>query len=302
MFAMLLNNEKQYATSEKSARYTEMKNLPEDESVLYEKWREILEKRIAEVYPNIKEANIKKLAMENARYMIYVFTPTKMRYSTSLRQLNYISNWIEQYIENEDDSLFNERLKTEMKDFLKLISPYGVEGLVSGKNRKLSLISEELPEEEYFGDVYSTKYIGSFAQLAQAQRHRTINYTFRLPEHPRDFYVPKIIRENEELVSEWLADLASVADSWPQATLIEISEMGTLDNFLLKCWERLCGHAQLEVMNQTEGTLKRYIKLTKNKEIKRFLEEYNQGPKCTFPNGECSSPCNFGKKALERKI
>jgi len=50
---------------------------------LYEKWIGIFERKIKSDYPNEKflsDSKIHKLAMENARYMISVMTPTKMEY------------------------------------------------------------------------------------------------------------------------------------------------------------------------------------------------------------------------------
>ena len=67
ILAMILNNEKVYNTSEKSARYTVMQTSDE-EQVLYDKWIEIYKQRITEEYPNFDEKRVKKLAQENARY------------------------------------------------------------------------------------------------------------------------------------------------------------------------------------------------------------------------------------------
>ena len=53
ILAMILNNEKIYNTSEKSARYTKMEPS-EEEKVLYEKWIEKYKKVIKEEYPELK--------------------------------------------------------------------------------------------------------------------------------------------------------------------------------------------------------------------------------------------------------
>ena len=50
IMAMILNNEKVYQTSEKSARYTKMKPSQE-EAELYEKWIEIYKEEIDKIYP-----------------------------------------------------------------------------------------------------------------------------------------------------------------------------------------------------------------------------------------------------------
>ena len=53
ILAMILNNEKIYNTSEKSARYTHMEPS-EDEKALYEKWIEIYKTEISKKYPKEK--------------------------------------------------------------------------------------------------------------------------------------------------------------------------------------------------------------------------------------------------------
>lgn len=305
ILAMFLNNEKVYSTSEQSGRYTVMENIPEEEKILYEKWRGIFQTKISEKYPKIGKKILNNLSKENARYMISVFTETNMRYTTNLRQINYICNWMEEFVQGDThDDFFHNNLKTSIVQFLEGVQEYRVDGMESGKERELSFISDRNKDmfEEYFGLTYSTVYKGSFAQIAQAQRHRTISYFINLPEYPTQFYIPEILREDEKLVREWLVDLQSVASHWPQATMIEIYEMGTVENFILKCWERLCGKAQLEIMVQTEKTLGRYFQKTKNEKIREFLFPYMRGARCTFPNSECKEPCSFGRGALRRKI
>lgn len=51
---MILNNEKVYNTSEKSARYTKM-NPSKEEKELYEKWINIYKEKISVEYPKIDE-------------------------------------------------------------------------------------------------------------------------------------------------------------------------------------------------------------------------------------------------------
>ena len=99
ILAMVINNEHQYTTSEKSARYTPVVKtsdlITSDEEILYNKWLEIFKVKIKERYGFIyKDFRIEKLAQENARYLVSVFMPTQMIYSTSLRQINYIASWM----------------------------------------------------------------------------------------------------------------------------------------------------------------------------------------------------------------
>ena len=302
---MILNNEGMYTTSEKSARYTKMQPSEQEKNV-YEKWIEIYKKEISKVYPQIDEKKVKKLAQENARYLISIFTPaTTMEYTVSLRQLNYIAHWFEDYIKNEDDNEFNKKLKSYMKEFLDCISDLIIPELNSdAKMRKISLFDERKSRKEEFGENYCTTYEGTFAEFAQAQRHRTLQYKIRLLDEVK-FYIPEIIKNNEELKNMWLEDMNSLADLYPQGMLIQINERGTAENFILKCKERVCGCAQLEIMKQTYEILNKYIENTKetNEEIYNYLLPYAKGARCTYPGFKCTNVCMWGaKNALTRKI
>ncbi len=305
ILAMILNNEGMYTTSEKSARYTKMAPS-EEEKELYEKWIEIYKEEISKKYPNIEEKRVKKLAQENARYLISIFTPaTTMEYSVSFRQLNYIAHWFEDYIENEPDTKFNLKLKPYLKQFIENVSDYIVPELNSdAKTRKIALFDNRENRKEEFGENYCTTYEGTFAELAQAQRHRTLDYKMRLLDNAK-FYVPKIIEDNEVLKAEWLKDISSLSDLYPQGMIVKINERGTVENFVLKCKERVCGAAQLEIMEQTYNTLQKYIENTEktNEEVYNYLIPYTKGARCTYPGFKCTAPCIWGaKNALTRKI
>ena len=302
ILAMILNNEKVYDTSEKSARYTKMNPSPA-EKVLYEKWIEIYKVRISEVYPNFDAEAIKKLAQENARYLIGVFTPaTIMEHSLGFGQLNYILNWAKDYIKTEEDTPFSNRVKSTLAEFLDEFPDIQVPDIDSKmKKRSFSLFAKRIRKEE-FGENYSVNYLASFAQLAQAQRHRTLSYEMTLLDSPH-YYVPPIIR-GTELEKEWLEDISSLEEYFPQGMLVHVNERGTIENFILKCTERLCGSAQLEIMQQTQKTLKRYLAAVKsNPTLYNYLLSYSKGARCTFPGWKCNRPCIFGPKdALNRLI
>ena len=302
IIAMILNNEKIYNTSEKSARYTIMEPSEKEKS-LYEKWIEIYKKVISKEYPNIEGKRVQKLAQENARYLISVFTPaTVMEYTVSFQQLNFIISWFEDYIEKEPENSFSKQLKKAMREFLKALPDLKVEKLNPRlKGKPLSIFASRERKEE-FGENYCTTYLASFAELAQAQRHRTLYYEISFLDKAK-YYVPPIIRETE-LEEEWLKDISSLEEYYPQGMLLKINERGTLENFVLKCTERLCGAAQLEIMEQTKETLNKYLEATKNDEaIQNYLLPYSKGARCTFPGFKCNMPCVFGGKgAMNRKI
>ncbi len=304
ILAIILNNEKAYTTSEKSARYTKMEPS-ESEKVLYEKWIEIYKELIAKAYPGFEEKKIKKLAQENARYLISVFTPaTVMEYTASFQQLNYIIGWAEAYIKNaNDDNIFEQKLKGVLQEFLKEMLGLKVDGLNSRLKRENFSIFAKRSRREEFGENYCVNYLGSFAEFAQAERHRTLKYEMTLLDVPQ-YYIPPIIR-NTPYEAEWLQDISSLAEFYPQGMLVKINERGSLEDFLeWKCTERLCGCAQLEIMEQTKATLNRYLEAVKDiPECYNELLPYSKGARCTFPGWVCNSPCVFGgKKALDRII
>lgn len=303
ILAMILNNEKMYNTSEKSARYTIMEPS-EQEKELYEKWIEIYKSEITKKYPEFDEKRIQKLAQENARYLISIFTPaTVMEYTVNFGQLNYIINWAKDYILEEPDTAFSIKLKNVFKEFLSSLPDLEVDGLDSRiKKRKFSFFASRKNRKEEFGENYCTTYLASFAQVAQAQRHRTISYEMALLDTPQ-YYIPPIIKSTN-FEEEWLKDISSLKDFFPQGMLIQVNERGTIENFVLKCTERLCGAAQLEIMEQTNITMKKYLEATKNDfELYNYLLPYSKGARCTFPGWKCTSPCIFGgKNAMNRSI
>lgn len=305
IMAMVLNNEKLYCTSEKSARYTKMQPS-EGERELYEKWIEIYKKRIHEVYPTIEEKQAQKLAQENARYLISVFTPaTVMGHSIPFQQFSYVLHFMEDFVQKEENTNFNKLLKPYFQEFVDLHPDFKVEGInPDSKNRKLSLISD-IERDDEWGENYCCSYWASFAQLAQAQRHRTLSYEIYEPSiHDDLYFVPPII-EDTELEMEWLEDIESLSDRFPQGKMVLINERGTVENFVLKCKERLCGCAQLEIAMQTKVTLAKYLRNTKetNERVYNYLMQYATGARCTFPDYQCVKPCIWGaKNALDRLI
>lgn len=315
MLAMVLNNEHQYTTSEKSARYTPVEKsdeITETEANLYNKWLDILKIKIKEKYGDkFDDSRIDKLAQENARYFVTVFMPTKMLYTTSFRQLNYITSWMMDYINKtrkDSSDPFEKRLANSMMSFIENIYELkAIDGrlLDNDKNRSLSIFGHDLDKvETHFGDVYSTVYLGSYAQYAQTHRHRTLDYQLERLEE-KSYFVPPIIEDDNLLVDEWLSDMEKVKDLSPQGELVRISEVGKYGDFILKAKERLCTYAQLEIMQQTKKTLEQYKQSLKEKKhpLYQDIRGYDKGARCTFPDYGCNSECNFSEGIrLVRKI
>ena len=112
-------------------------------------------------------------------------------------------------------------------------------------------------------------------------------------------------KEGTKYEEEWLKDIKSLGAKYPQGMLVKINERGTAENFVLKCKERVCGCAQLEIMDQTFEIMQKYLNNTKdsNEEIYNYLLPYSKGARCTYPGFKCTAPCMWGaKNSLTRKI
>ena len=303
ILAMIFNNEKQYATSEKSARYTQMLHIDSKPREFYDKWMNLLIPEINKAYPQTSDSqqrdiSIKKLAQENARYMTSIFTPTKMVHTINLRQFNFLIGGFEKFYQEHKKGL-KARLAKSMQEFLGQTSRLKVKGLQNQTDRHLSLFSNR-NVETHFRDDYSTSYALSFAGLAQAQRHRTINYHISEGTElgaPLGFFVPEIISEDKKLIEKWLDDLEDMAlFDYPQAQLVRVNERGIIEDFRSKAFLRMCGHAQWEIMKNTLRTAQKY---------NQYQEEYGENalkPKCE-QGVKCPDPCIWGrKKALERIV
>lgn len=292
IIAMILNSTQYYVTSEKSARYTKMHPATELEERLYFKWIEIFKGEIEKAYPD-KGLAVEKLAMENARYLISVFTPTSMGYTVTYRQIMCLITWINDYtawfnreyntsapVTRLREVAFYKRINTSLNEFkAKLLEQLGISNpddiaIVDNKHNKgfeflLDKTSSSIDYiKEYYGDVYTAKYKSSFAQLAQLQRHRTLKYrvsfsnTLRENITKQDIYIPRIIRDNRDLNEAWLADMQALVKEgvYPQGLLVDVVEQGNISDFFMKARERMCARAQLEIQESTSNLFKQFIK------------------------------------------
>lgn len=304
MFAMVLNNEKVYTTSEKSARYTMMK-LSDAEQVLYDKWVDISLKKLKILYPNMDEKQMLKLAWDNARYLTSSFTPTSMLYTVSFRQISYLIHWFNDYIKTAPDNEFTSKLKNSMKEFNSQLNELFVLDMTPDiKCRKLSLFSKHNDFQDYFGDVYSTTYDVSFASFGHLHRHRSINYElFNLNNlydlsNPK-FFIPPMF---EDVCEEWIADLESLKYNYPQAMLVSVHEWGHYLDFYSKAVERMCGHVLIETMETTGKLFEKYARNVTDEFLAKELFSNCVGKaKCLFPGVKCVSPCFWGPiKTMEK--
>lgn len=309
--AMTLNNLGEFDTSEKSGRYTVM-DINDVSKEYYEKWKDIFDRLLRDVFPNMTPRMLKTLSLENARYMLSVFTPTTMGYTTSIRQWQYIIDWCYELAEMNFENTFYKQWQKEMLNLAKTIEPLvRIEEFHDNKSRTFNLFrpneAESINVKDYFSYSYQTLYKGSFSYLAQAQRHRTIDYVAYFSGSPRNFYVPKILAKQKfDLVEEWLEDLNTLSDKYqivPQATQLYILERGTIENFILKTKERACSEAQLEIQKLTHHIHELYEKSENlTPQLRDYLNTYSKKVRCAYPDFQCKKPCPYGVKSIDRII
>lgn len=322
MIAMLLNSIGVSNTSEKSARYTKMQPQTELEESLYYKWHDHFVQMIEKEYPKMfTDKEVDKLAFENARYMISVFTQTSMVYTVPFRNLFYICDFIDGMCEQLQklSGGFNERLYLELQE----LKPALIETLGGKRNfhdqkneyfRFLPMQAtgeEEDDSYDVYGDVYTSNYLASFACVAQEQRHRTLRVKISFAGDDAEeygFYIPALVKKYQ-MEAEWLKDLQSVKESYPQATLVYVTEQGLFEDFALKCKERMCGRAQLEIMDlnawMTEQFVKNESALCKanRKRLANMVKDGRPQPRCMFGDFVCQEGCKWGAMgALKRLV
>lgn len=323
--AMILNSVQIYSTSERSGRYTPMTGNSDKEVELYQKWLSIFSGLIKENSPDIIAEVAAIRAQENARYVLSVFThSTNLYYTANLRQWNALLNMLksmDSYVERNKSRFSDfvyDNLSLDLSDLIyNLELSIGMEGVkddeVICQNMFVALSDDHIMkehdyEDDFYGDAYSHTYKASAVQLAQAQRHRAIKYFIHSDFCSDEFYVPEIIK-GTNFESEWINDLMSIKHVIPQATLFKVTEVGFVGDFLNKCRHRLCGRAQLEIMQQTLNTLKELkargeFSPSVLKALNKYFDGDNVKTKCDM-GVPCKEPCrNLGVSGapLKRSI
>lgn len=351
MMCIILNSVGLYSTSEKSSRYTAMTPETILEKGLYKKWEDIFTELISVYHKDYNEKQTEKLAMENARYMISVFTPTVMEYTIPFNRAILMSGWLDEMADtitkgieyrfpniisnltfykrisseckemaaqfrlalgmNKDEPILEDHKKIGIELFSILSAYYKLDGIcnVFTDPQILQSYEECIPmKATYYGDSYTSNYYESIAAFAQAERHRTIHYSIDLPKK-LDCYVPKIIRGSRYEV-EWRNDFNQLIENGtlPQGTLVKVCEQGRFEDFVLKCKERLCSRAQLEIMEVTRDQVAQFASHKVNLGLTniRLLEDMielkpGENPnslssiivksKCRYKNYICKEPC-----------
>lgn len=350
ILCMVLNNEHLYAADERSLRYTEVKEsmyISKQEVELYNKWLAIFisllnanyldfflkyNKGVTEEQTTKKAASaIKKIAQENARYMVSVFMPTTLTYTVPLAQINKICLYMKRIIDDPHNE-FEELLIPYLKEFIErlkdldvLVTKHDVikfcpdlakedsDKLLYQNNKSidLSLFAERnkfsginLPNE--YGTTFSYNMEISLASLAQFHRHRTINYEMLTPKKDNmNFYIPLLLKDDPVLSQEWLEDILKVRNIYPQGTIVRVNANGPLKhlvNYVGK--ERACDRAFLETEDMFTNIMLPdiYAGLISNgkTELAETLKPYVGHLRCMYPDYNCPTPC--GHARIRRKF
>lgn len=284
ILCMILNNQSQYTTCERSLRYTEVvsndeTNISDIEVDLYNKWLQIFIDLITKNYwnqfyriakinydnspnkeklkdPKIVAAdNIKKRAQENARYLLTIFMPTTMKHTVPWAQINRVACYMQELINEPNKSELQELVVPYMQEFIDALDELDVldEAFFSNRKQiKLSLFAENNPFSginlpNTYGPSISYNFKPSFAAYAQIQRHRSMPFEMLLMDEFK-YYTPPILNGYDNLKKEWIKDMFKVSNLFPQGQLIKANITGSLHNFInFVGKERACGHAQLEI-------------------------------------------------------
>ena len=222
ILAMILNNLTVYCTSEKSGRYTTMTGNCDLEKQAYNAWytnikNVLMESDMVLAKGEDIEKVADKLAKENARYVLDIFSPiVSMCYTCSLAQWTYITQWMRAEVptlrKRADRALSTDmglsnyciELAREFETLSDLIDASGlyIPELENKKGRRIDTFLENyhdvfrtadnlegrvrpfvVPSVEVLEDIVIVRSHASFAALAQLQRHRTSKFTMSVLDH-----------------------------------------------------------------------------------------------------------------------
>ncbi len=299
---MLLNNNHINNTSERSMRYTNMKNACSEKDIgLYDKWKEIFYNKIQNTYgvkyPEVfTKSLITKKANENARYIISSYYKTRMVYTNDVREFTYISKTIDKTLSLGDDMPpFLKGMKDELIEFNNLLKGTGLvfDCFNDQREKRFSLLSKNNRViTPYYGDCIADTYKMSLSCTAQLQRHRFLNISIAFDDEP-EYFVPEILRDDKKLVEDWLNDCRAQKDVFPQATLINVNEIAPAYLIIKKDYERLCSGVQQELCINSLEQAKRIAKNMIDPELKQQFARIT-GSKCLWQeNFKCPTPCGF---------
>ena len=313
--AMVLNSVGMYATSERSGRYCEFKGFCDRDEALYSKWKERILNSL-EGSETLTSFEKEKIANENARYFISSFAEnTEMIYTVNIRMLSYFLEWsslVIRYVDENDledwkrDFYFS--LSKQLKELSYLIRKkvfdyYHITPLVDNKRGKFDFLVDLSDEKIPLEFINTTEFYGypdamSIVCLGHKVRSRVLDIRFALKKTPT-YYVPSLIN-TLNLADEWLEDMRSIEDLYPQGLEVATYECGSKVKFFrYQVTERLCNHTLNETCQQVLRQAEFIHTCKDSKYINNFFnEDGSVKTKCQL--GKCTNPCSKSKNLKER--
>lgn len=260
ILAMLLNKEGVLSIPNPAEKTDQ---LTGEDRFVYTEWLHTFRHLFKRNHQTMESAEIEFLARKNAEYLLSVFTPITVVCSISTKQLGHIVGYFKSFTDEGYKGDFYAALRKHMLLFLKKIEHLDINGLICDNKIVEPLINNnEFGHNECFSEVFSTTYLGSYAQLYELQSLNSgLSYTSCSTVLP-EFYTPQILFHDKELVMNWLWEMKRSSVICPQGKCIMISERGTYENFILKA-NRCFTQASLpEASIQTNKTLQIYLECT----------------------------------------
>lgn len=289
LLCMILNDEHQYTTCERSLRYTKVKEseyITDLEVAKYNKWYNLnLEMFKNNYYDWFLKVNknddkmalkdMEKKAGENARNFVSILTPTSIAYTAPWYQWQKIATYLLDMANSPKTNLeklaapyafelvsklidLNVVVLTEIVDVLypdfKTKNNFYKKFLyTNNKGIKLSMFAHNNP----FSGINKPNEFGSsisynsFMSIAAcAQAQRHRTCDFEFQEMKEfKFYIPEFIK-NTEYEQEYIKDMLEVKHLYPQGQMLNFNLISSLKNII---WfmgqERACEKAQQEIAN-----------------------------------------------------
>lgn len=289
LLCMILNDEHQYTTCERSFRYTKV--LPSDsitdlEVELYNKWYDISLNIFKEKYRTffLTEAKndekraleiMQKMAQENARQFISVLATTSIAYTAPWYQFQKIATFLMDMIKNPITNLekivvpyakdfINQLIDLKIilltKDAIKIYP--NIEEKIrddrkwlyrNNKNIKLSLFASN----NLFSGINKPNAFGAAINYnsymsfsAFAEAQRHRTSDFELEELGEfRYFIPEFIK-GTSYEAEYRKDMLKLNNSYPQGQMVKVNVTSSLKNIIeFMGKERACDKAQQEIEN-----------------------------------------------------
>ncbi|MBO5103201.1 MAG: hypothetical protein J6C13_03845, partial [Clostridia bacterium] len=302
IFIMYLHNLHTYCSEGTSGRHTPL-TLNSKEKEVFDYFYKAFYDRENEKHPDKKEYLKKQVAFESARFIAGVDAKTNLVHSISLRQLNYIYKWAQDFLNKEEYNIYERLAIPDMKEFCEFMSNFTIDGehiirpelAKDPYNRSFQLFGDGQMHPERYGKTYEIYYQVTAPTFDQLQRHRSIYYQASVTKEPK-YYIPTIVKELE-MQEEW-CDKIDGLENVPQGRLLNVFEYGTLDAFVMKLKERCCEYAQEEARDVTKQSANRIFEGLKYYDYKlaeEMINRYgNNKNRCDFPDYKCicANPCN----------